>query len=77
MNGKELSEARRAAGRARWANVGERSRSRQMKKIRANGGGRPRGAQRCFCEANTLRSAALRAFDCCKRAGLYPQKRKR
>lgn len=74
---KELTEARRAAGRARWAGVGERARSRQMKKIRANGGGMPRSkGPRCFCGQYTLRSAALRSFDCCKRAGLYPKKRK-
>jgi excisionase family DNA binding protein len=33
--------------------------------------GRPRSkAPRCACGANTVKRAKLRAFDCCKRAGV-------
>jgi hypothetical protein len=68
----EITEARRAAGEARWAGVGKRARSRQMKAIRAQGGGRPRSKKaRCFCGKYTLHSARQRSFDCCKRAGVY------
>lgn len=76
MDARELSEIRRAAAKARWAGVSERSRSRQMKKVRANGGGRPRSPDRCFCGERTLWTAALRAFACCKKAGAYPERRK-
>lgn len=68
----ELIEARRAAGAARWAGVGKRARSRQMKAVRAKGGGMPRSeGPRCFCGKYTLHSARLRKFDCCKRAGVF------
>ena len=66
----DITEARRAAGEARWAGIGKRSRSRQMKAVRAAGGGRPRSrGPRCQCGKYTLHSAKQRGFDCCKRAG--------
>lgn len=65
----DLSERRRAAGRARWEGVSERARSRLMKQVRSNGGGAPRSpGPRCPCGKNTLRAATQRGFDCCKRA---------
>lgn len=68
----DLTEVRRAAGEARWAGVSARTRSKEMKKVRANGGGRPRSeGPRCFCGRYTLHSASQRKFDCCKRAGVY------
>lgn len=71
----ELSEARRAAGEARWRGVGKRARSQQMKAVRAKGGGMPRSAgPRCFCGRYTLHSARQRKFDCCKRAGVFHEK---
>jgi hypothetical protein len=73
----EISEARRAAGEARWAGVGKRARSRQMKAVRSNGGGRPRSKQkRCRCGKYTLHSARQRGFDCCKRAGVFQTPRR-
>lgn len=67
-----LTEARKAAGKARWEGVSKRARSRQMKAVRANGGGRPRSKERCFCGTYTLYTATQRGFDCCKRAGMHP-----
>ena len=50
-----MNDDKVAAGKARWAGVGKRSRSRQMKAVRANGGGRPRSKKaRCFCGKYTL-----------------------
>lgn len=73
-----LLKARKAAGEARWAGVSKRSRSLQMKAVRANGGGRKRSdGPRCFCGRYTLHSATARLFDCCKRAGLYPKEKRR
>lgn len=73
----DITEARRAAGEARWAGVSQRQRSKQMKAVRANGGGRPRSkAKRCRCGKYTLHSATLRGFDCCKRAGVYRKGKK-
>ena len=61
-----------AAGKARWEGVSDRARSRQMKAVRAHGGGRPRSkGKRCWCGRYTLHSATQRGFDCCKRAGKY------
>ena len=67
---------KQAAGKARWEGVSQRARSRQMKAIRANGGGRPRSKKRCRCGKYTLHSATQRGFDCCKRAGVYRQKKR-
>ena len=70
-----LLQARKAAGQARWQGVGPRARSRQMKAVRANGGGRQRSdAPRCWCGRYTIHTATARSFDCCKRAGKYPRK---
>jgi hypothetical protein len=67
-----MNEEKIAAGKARWKGVSQRARSRQMKAIRANGGGRPRSKEkRCRCGKYTLHSATQRGFDCCKRAGVY------
>ena len=61
-------------GQARWAEVSKKERSRLMKAARrAPGSGKPRAKQRCFCGANALTRAFARAFDCCKRAGMYPR----
>lgn len=50
MKKDDPSESRRAAGEARWAGVSKRARSRQVKAIRANGGGRPRAnGPCCWC----------------------------
>jgi hypothetical protein len=63
-------------GKARWANVSARERSRLMKAARqAPGSGRPRVKERCYCGANSLKRALRRAFDCCKKAGKYPSGR--
>ena len=35
-------------------------------------GGRPRSTERCYCGMRSLHSATLRAFDCCKKAGVFP-----
>lgn len=67
-----MNEARSAAGKARWAGVSKRARSRQMKAVRAQGGGRKREGKRCRCGRYTLHTARQRGFDCCKRAGVYP-----
>lgn len=68
-----LIRARKAAGQARWEGIGPRTRSRQMKAVRAHGGGMPRSkGPRCWCGKYTLHSATQRQFDCCKRAGLWP-----
>ena len=70
------ARAHKAAGKARWEGVGPRARSRQMKAVRAHGGGRQRSDKpRCWCGAYTLHSARQRSFDCCKRAGLYPKEK--
>lgn len=72
-----LIQARKRAGEIRWEGVSERSRSRQMKAIRAHGGGRPRSqGPRCYCGKYTLHCATQRQFDCCKRAGVWPGRAK-
>ena len=54
-----LSEKRRAASLAR-------------KKFGA-GAGRPLSRKkRCPCGANTAKRAKARAFECCKKAGMWP-----
>lgn len=52
----------------------KRSRANAARKTRGGGGarpgaGRPREKSRCPCQANTLRRAAARKFDCCRKAG--------
>lgn len=67
---------RRAAqrrGELRWKGISSAERSREMKALRAKGGGNPRStAPRCFCGKYTVHTAESRHFDCCKRAGVYP-----
>ena len=73
-----VESAASALSRGRWAKIKPKERSRLMKAARrAPGSGRQRSADRCYCGANSKTRAIMRAFDCCKRAGLFPSGRAR
>lgn len=63
------SDAARALAEARWANVPREERVRLMTEM-GRKGGRPKSKRRCFCGEYTMRRAASKNFDCCRRAGV-------
>jgi hypothetical protein len=77
---KKLTPVQQAAsvmGKKRWKKVSKKERSALMSAARAAvinpyTGGRKRLADRCYCGRTTRHTAELRAFDCCKKAGLFP-----
>ena len=62
------SEAARRMAEARWQGTTPKERSELLTEV-GKLGGRPRKARRCFCGAQTMWTAALRNFDCCRKAG--------
>jgi hypothetical protein len=46
---------------------------RKQEASRAASFPRKKDVPRCFCGKRTLHTATLRAFDCCKKAGKYPE----
>ena len=70
---KKKNKAAQELVRRRWAKTSKAERSAHMRMMRAAGGGRPRATERCYCGATSLASAQTRGFDCCKRAGAYPE----
>lgn len=70
---REVSAAASAMSKAHWEKVSADDRSAILKAVRAHGGGRQRSEDRCYCGQRSRHSAELRRFDCCKRAGKFPE----
>jgi hypothetical protein len=64
-----LTEWGRMGARLRWKGVPPKERTRIMTEI-GKQGGRPKESKRCFCGQFTMRRAASRSFDCCRKAGV-------
>jgi hypothetical protein len=67
------SAGARAMARARWAKTSTAERKAILADVRSHGAGRKRSPDRCYCGERTWHSGTLRGFDCCKRAGKFPQ----
>ena len=63
-------KAAQEMARKRWKGTTAEERSEAMKLVAARGAGRPRSKIRCPCGQNTLHTAEIHKFKCCRKAGL-------
>ena len=70
---KKKDPAASALAKRRWKKTTKKQRKQTMRDVRSHGGGMPRSAERCYCGATSLHTAKVRKFDCCKRAGKFPE----
>jgi hypothetical protein len=77
-----VQEAASTMGKKRWKKVSKKERSALMTAARAAvknpyTGGRKRLEDRCYCGKSSRHTATLRAFGCCKKAGMFPGQEKK
>ena len=66
MKEKTVNQAARTMAKTRWAKKTPEERSDFASRIAS----KPRSEQRCFCGESSMWRAALRRFDCCRKAGV-------